>query len=81
MDRAMRSGIDDVDRVLFGLFDWRYELLALMQHVRHLEARYGVGPHTISVPRLEPAVGSDLAAHPPHACRTSTSAESLPSCG
>ena len=68
MDRAMRAGIDDVGiGVLFGLFDWRYELLALMQHVRHLEARYGVGPHTISVPRLEPASGSDLASQPPHA--------------
>jgi 2-iminoacetate synthase len=68
MDRAMQSGIDDVGiGVLFGLFDWRYELLALMQHIRHLEARYGVGPHTISVPRLEPASGSDLASHPPHA--------------
>ena len=68
MDRAMQAGIDDVGiGVLFGLFDWRYELLALMQHIRHLEARYGVGPHTISVPRLEPASGSDVAAHPPHA--------------
>jgi 2-iminoacetate synthase len=68
MDRAMLAGIDDVGiGVLFGLFDWRYELLALMQHIRHLEARYGVGPHTLSVPRLEPATGSDVAMHPPHA--------------
>jgi 2-iminoacetate synthase len=68
MDRAMQSGINDVGiGVLFGLFDWRFELLALMQHIRHLEARFGVGPHTISVPRLEPATGSDLAMHPPHA--------------
>jgi 2-iminoacetate synthase len=68
MDRAMQSGIDDVGiGVLFGLFDWRYELLALMQHIRHLEARFGVGPHTVSVPRLEPATGSDVASHPPHA--------------
>jgi len=68
MDRAMEAGIDDVGiGVLFGLFDWRYEVLALMQHIRHLEARHGVGPHTLSVPRLEPATGSDLAAHPPHA--------------
>jgi 2-iminoacetate synthase len=68
MDRAMTAGIDDVGiGVLFGLFDWRYELLALLQHVRHLEARYGVGPHTLSVPRLEPASGSDVASHPPHA--------------
>ncbi|NMB74896.1 MAG: [FeFe] hydrogenase H-cluster radical SAM maturase HydG [Myxococcales bacterium] len=66
MDRAMQAGIDDVGiGVLFGLFDWRFEILALMQHARHLERRFGVGPHTISVPRLEPAVGSDMASHPP----------------
>jgi 2-iminoacetate synthase len=47
------------------LFDWRFEILALLQHVAHLEERFGVGPHTISVPRLEPASGSDLAAQPP----------------
>ncbi len=68
MDRAMSAGIDDVGiGVLFGLFDWRFEILALMQHIRRLEERFGIGPHTISVPRLEPAVGSDLACHPPHA--------------
>lgn len=67
MDRAMEAGIDDVGvGILFGLFDWRFEILALMQHIRHLEERFGVGPHTISVPRLEPAVGSDLSVHPPH---------------
>lgn len=66
LDRAMEAGIDDVGiGVLFGLFDWRFELLAMMQHIRHLETRFGVGPHTISVPRLEPATGSDLASHPP----------------
>ncbi|HUK14615.1 MAG TPA: [FeFe] hydrogenase H-cluster radical SAM maturase HydG [Thermoanaerobaculaceae bacterium] len=66
-DRAMEAGIDDVGiGVLFGLYDWRFEILALMQHIRHLEDRFGVGPHTISVPRMEPAVGSDIASHPPH---------------
>jgi 2-iminoacetate synthase len=66
MDRAMEAGIDDVGvGILFGLADWRFEILALMQHIRHLEQRFGVGPHTISVPRLEPACGSDMAAHPP----------------
>ena len=66
MDRAMQAGIDDVGvGVLFGLCDWRFELLALMQHIRHLEERFGVGPHTISVPRLEPALGSDIALSPP----------------
>jgi 2-iminoacetate synthase len=68
MDRAMKAGIDDVGiGVLFGLFDWRFEILALLQHIRYLEGAFGVGPHTISVPRLEPAVGSDVAAHPPFA--------------
>lgn len=66
--RAMEAGIDDVGiGVLFGLFDYRFEMLALMQHIRELEKVYGVGPHTISVPRLEPATGSDIASHPPHA--------------
>lgn len=66
MDRALEAGINDVGiGVLFGLCDWRFEILALMQHVRHLEAAHGVGPHTISVPRLEPATGSDMATHPP----------------
>lgn len=67
MDRAMEAGIDDVGvGVLFGLYDWRFEMLALMQHIRHLEETFGVGPHTISVPRIEPAVGSTMAAHPVH---------------
>ncbi|HEY3323644.1 MAG TPA: [FeFe] hydrogenase H-cluster radical SAM maturase HydG [Planctomycetota bacterium] len=68
MDRAMTAGINDVGiGVLFGLADWRFEVLALLQHIKHLEDEFGVGPHTISVPRLEPASGSDLAEHPPHA--------------
>lgn len=67
MDRAMEAGIDDVGvGILFGLFDWRFEVLALMQHIRHLEQTFGVGPHTISVPRLEPACGSDIATQPPY---------------
>ncbi len=66
IDRAMEAGIDDVGiGVLFGLADWRFELQALMQHIGHLEQKFGVGPHTISVPRLEPATGADLASHPP----------------
>ena len=67
MDRAQQGGIDDVGiGVLFGLFDWRFEVLAILQHIRHLEQNFGVGPHTISMPRLEPAVGSDIASQPPH---------------
>jgi 2-iminoacetate synthase len=66
IDRAMTAGIDDVGiGVLFGLADWRFEILALMQHVQHLNEKFGIGPHTISIPRLEPAVGSDIASNPP----------------
>lgn len=66
LHRAMEAGIEDVGiGVLFGLFDYRFELLALMQHIRELETVFGIGPHTISVPRLEPATGSDIASHPP----------------
>ena len=56
MDRAMEGGIDDVGiGVLFGLDKYRYELAGLLMHAEHLEAVYGVGPHTISVPRLRHA--------------------------
>jgi 2-iminoacetate synthase len=64
-DRAMGAGIDDVGfGVLFGLYDYRYEVLAMLQHANHLEERFGVGPHTISVPRLRPAVGMELEEFP-----------------
>lgn len=60
MDRAMEAGIDDVGiGALFGLTDWRFDLMALMQHAEHLEDKFGVGPHTISVPRIEPAHGAE----------------------
>ncbi len=56
MDRAMEGGIDDVGLgVLFGLERYRYEMAALLMHAEHLEAVHGVGPHTISVPRLKRA--------------------------
>ena len=56
MDRAMQGGIDDVGiGVLFGLDTWRYDLVGLLMHAEHLEARFRVGPHTISVPRICPA--------------------------
>ncbi len=56
MDRAMQGGIDDVGLgVLFGLELYKYELAALLMHAEHLEAVFGVGPHTISVPRLKRA--------------------------
>lgn len=67
-DRAMLAGIDDVGMgLLYGLYDWRFETLALLTHIHHLEDRFGVGCHTISVPRIEPACGSDIASAPPHA--------------
>lgn len=60
MDRAMQGGIDDVGLgVLFGLQMYRYEFAALLMHAEHLEAVYGVGPHTISVPRVRPAADID----------------------
>ncbi|MCP1101921.1 2-iminoacetate synthase [Aequitasia blattaphilus] len=56
MDRAMEGGIDDVGLgVLFGLEQYRYEFAGLLMHAEHLEAAFGVGPHTISVPRLKDA--------------------------
>ena len=56
MDRAMEGGIDDVGiGVLFGLNLYRYDFVGLMMHAEHLEAKFGVGPHTISVPRICPA--------------------------
>lgn len=56
MDRAMQGGIDDVGiGVLFGLNLYRYDFIGLLMHAEHLEATFGVGPHTISVPRIRPA--------------------------
>ncbi|TKB49925.1 [FeFe] hydrogenase H-cluster radical SAM maturase HydG [Ferrimonas sediminicola] len=67
MHRAMEAGIDDVGiGVLFGLYDHRFELLAMLAHVQELEQNCGVGPHTISFPRIEPAHGSELSERPPY---------------
>lgn len=58
MDRAMQAGIDDVGLgVLFGLESYFYEFAGLIMHAEHLEAAFGCGPHTISVPRVKPACG------------------------
>ena len=60
MDRAMEGGIDDVGLgVLFGLESYRYEFAGLIMHAEHLEVVHGVGPHTISVPRVKPAMDID----------------------
>lgn len=61
LHRAMDAGIDDVATgALFGLADWRFEVMGLLHHAIDLENRFGIGPHTISFPRMTPACGSDL---------------------
>ncbi len=66
MDRAMEAGINDVGiGALFGLYDYKLEVLGLLSHASHLDSRFGVGPHTISVPRLEPALNAPAAIQPP----------------
>lgn len=69
LDRAQEGGCDDVGiGALLGLADWRFEAMALLYHTIHLEDRFNVGPHTISFPRIEPAVGADgFTSNPPHA--------------
>jgi 2-iminoacetate synthase len=68
MDRALQAGIDDVGiGALFGLTDYKFETLALLSHAFNLDYKYGIGPHTISIPRLEPALNAPAALNPPHA--------------
>ena len=65
MDRAQEGGCDDVGvGVLFGLSGYRYEMVGLLMHAEHLEARFGVGPHTISMPRICPADDISLDSFP-----------------
>ncbi|OQC05241.1 MAG: 2-iminoacetate synthase [Candidatus Cloacimonetes bacterium ADurb.Bin089] len=67
LDRAMQAGIDDLGiGALMGLYDWHFEVMGLLYHTIHLETRFGVGPHTISFPRIEPAIGTDFTMHPPY---------------
>ncbi|MBW3012920.1 [FeFe] hydrogenase H-cluster radical SAM maturase HydG [Candidatus Woesearchaeota archaeon] len=67
IDRAQEAGIDDVGiGVLFGLYDFKFEVLALLAHARYLDRKFKVGPHTISVPRIEPALNAPAANNPPH---------------
>jgi len=66
MDRAQQGGINDVGiGALFGLYDYKFDVLGLLFHARHLDAEFGVGPHTISIPRLEPALNAPAAIKPP----------------
>ncbi len=61
LSRAFEAGCDDVGLgVLFGLYDWRFEVLSLVTHALYLQERYNVGPHTISFPRIRPAAGVSL---------------------
>ncbi len=65
MDRAMKGGIDDVGiGTLYGLYDFKYDTVAMFLHAEHLEKEFGVGPHTISVPRIRPASDVDLSTMP-----------------
>ncbi|NCD06840.1 MAG: [FeFe] hydrogenase H-cluster radical SAM maturase HydG [Spirochaetia bacterium] len=69
MDRAQEAGVDDNGLgVLFGLYDWRFEVLALLFHTIHLEEKFnGVGPHTISFPRITPAIDTPYSSNPEYA--------------
>jgi 2-iminoacetate synthase len=61
LDRAQEAGIDDVGiGALFGLYDWRFEVMGLVRHVNHFEAVYKVGPHTISFPRIQNALSLNI---------------------
>ncbi|MCE5278498.1 MAG: [FeFe] hydrogenase H-cluster radical SAM maturase HydG [Planctomycetaceae bacterium] len=65
VSRALEAGCDDVGiGALFGLYDWRFEVLGLVAHALFLQETYGVGPHTISFPRLQPACGVELESSP-----------------
>lgn len=65
MDRAIEAGFEDIGMgVLLGIYDWRWDLCALIAHGKRLMKKYGFGPHTISVPRLQPAQGAKLNAPP-----------------
>ena len=66
-DRAQQAGVDDIGiGALIGLYDWRFEAMALLYHTIHLEETFNVGPHTISFPRIEPAIGTTMCDHPPY---------------
>lgn len=67
LDRAFKAGIDDVGiGALFGLYDWKFEMMGLLSHTIHFEERFNVGPHTISFPRIEPALNTPISKQPPY---------------
>jgi 2-iminoacetate synthase len=68
MDRAIEAGIDDVGiGALLGLTDYKFETLAMLNHAFYLDEKYGIGPHTVSVPRIEPAFNVPFSNNPPDA--------------
>lgn len=70
MHRAMDAGIDDVAiGALFGLYDWKFEVMGLVHHAHDLERQFGIGPHTISFPRMQPAPGSFMSSNSPYLVR------------
>ncbi len=67
MDRAQEAGIDDIGiGALLGLYDYKFEVLAMLTHAKHLEQKFNTGPHTISVPRVKPAFNTPLAGKVPY---------------
>nr|ANM86741.1 HydG [Stygiella incarcerata]ANM86880.1 HydG [Stygiella incarcerata] len=67
MDRAQTGGIDDVGiGALFGLYDYRFEVLGMLSHAKHLDRVYHAGPHTVSIPRMQPAANAPDAERPPY---------------
>jgi 2-iminoacetate synthase len=67
LHRAMAAGIDDVAiGALFGLYDWRFEVIGMLAHARDLERVFGIGPHTVSFPRIEPAVNTRFGEDSPY---------------
>lgn len=62
MDRALQNGMHDVGiGALFGLYDYKFEVLGLVEHAKHLDLEYNIGPHTISIPRMRPALNAPVA--------------------
>ena len=68
MDRALQADMDDVGiGALFGLYDYRFEVLSLLKHAKYLDKTYGIGPHTISIPRIQPAINTPYSFNPKYA--------------
>ena len=67
MDRALEENTDDVGiGALFGLYDYKYEVLGLIAHAKHLDDKFNIGPHTISIPRLQPAINTPYVKNAPY---------------